>query len=118
MPNYESNLYCKLFIDNDCNLDYLILKIKKILDGKIELQTYIYNKYLRIDARENDEYDKVLKNSSYDGFLFYRFILDIYQKENITDEDYINQIKFLIKFLRDQGFKVVPACHFEEKLNL
>jgi len=110
------SLYCKLFIETTLNINELCELVANAVGGEIKPFDTIDSLYLDIDVILNDEYDEKLKHES-NGFLFYKYYLDIEPVEGTAYRDYVSQVKLLIGFLREKGFKAIPACDFEDELN-
>ncbi len=114
MLKYE-DLYCKLFIDTDTDRESLINVLKETVNGKNEDWT-IESKYTVIDVKRNVAFDMCKRNELPDGFLYFRYFLDIEPKENTMQDDYISIISNMLQSLWDLGYKAVAACDFEEDL--
>jgi len=110
----DMNLGC--FVDANETESTLLKKIETFISGKRDIGS-TGNQYLAIDVNYNEEYDKNKKKDLKKGFLFFKFYLDITPQQGAMAEDYMEQLKLLINFLRSQGFKVIPSCDFEDELN-
>lgn len=111
------NLYCKVFINTQLDEASLVKIIAQLINGKISQINSISSDYLDLDVISNKEFDEKYINLPIDGFLFYKYFLDVEPMPGIKYDDYISQLKILIKGLREKGFNVVPACAFENELN-
>jgi len=118
MVNNNFDWYCQVFIDVSLDIDCLRNLIAEITNGKHDTYSLVENDCLKIHVRKNHDYDNKRKTDSFDGFLFYKFFLDIAPiTTKIKFVNYVQQIKSLIKQLRDKGYSVVPACDYEDELN-
>lgn len=115
MKNYD-NLYCKIFVDTECDMDFLINKINELVYGQKKLIRTIVTKFGELDINKNEDFDTEKRCSKPDGFLYSRYYLDVEPNEQIEQEDYIASISKFLQDLWKNGFKVVIACDFEEEL--
>ena len=117
MIKNDLDWYCQLFIDAPLDTDSLRNLIVEFTNGQPVAGSFVENKFLEINVRKSHDWDESKKNDPYKGFLFYKFFLDIVPKtDDIKFEDYVQQIKSLMAGLRAKGFKVVPACDYEDLL--
>jgi hypothetical protein len=71
--------------------------------------------HCEMEVLKNDEYDSKRSHLFPDGFLYFRYIIDLY----MPDESVKAQAKLvsqLLKYLWDSGFPAVAACAFEAQL--
>jgi hypothetical protein len=65
--------------------------------------------------RANDEYDKLQEKIFPDGFLYFKFIIEIEIDESIETENAAKEIGQLLVYLWS-SYSAVAACDFEELL--
>ena len=119
--NKKQEWYCKLFIDASKlerdELSSLVLAVVNGHKGQV-IETHA----LSVDIRSNDDYNAPkyghkIPYDSVDEFLYYRYFLDIFPKEEDTDrKKYVDEIGTLLEGLWARKYKAVAACGFEEKL--
>ncbi|AFZ11620.1 hypothetical protein Cri9333_0687 [Crinalium epipsammum PCC 9333] len=114
MNDYDS-LYCKLYVDCDVNRNELVGLIAKSTSGKIERGSVSTPKG-EIDVINNDDFDNNKRSKLPDGFLYYRFYLDIERTEGTERGLYIESISRLLEDFWLLSYKAVAACDFEEEL--
>jgi hypothetical protein len=114
MRDYH-DLYCKIYVDTDINIEQLKDKISMMVSGEKQLFRTIITSFGEIDVNKNEDFDrkKVLES---DGFIYSKYYLDIEPKGNIEQQNYIQGISDLLQNLWNSGFKSVAACDFEEEL--
>lgn len=115
MGNYD-NLYCKIFIDTECDMDFLINKINELVCGQKELFRTVVAKFGEIDINKNEYFDTEKRLAETDGFLYSRYYLDIEPNEITDQKDYISNISAFLQELWKSGFKAIAACDFEREL--
>ena len=113
--NLSESLYCKIFIDTDEAKEVILKKLSLIVSGKIELRT-VTSKWCEMDLVKNDDFDEIKRLEFPDGFLFYKYYLDIDPKEGISREEYILNIGNLLEKLWKKSWKAVAASDFESEL--
>lgn len=118
MDHLELNeeLGCTVFVDSDIAKENLVKLIEDFLDGKKRFSdTIVDNMYVYV--KHNDDRDESMKNHPTDGFLYYEYRLEINPLATTNFQTYVQQLRHLINFLRNKGFKVIPSCTFEDELN-
>lgn len=110
------DLYCKIFIDTDIDYALLFDLIMNCVASKREAINYIITDWCDISVRRNKEYklEQYLKDST--DFLYWKYYLDI-EPINIDENQYINNVANLHRYLRVYGMRVIIACDFEDEVN-
>ena len=108
------NGYCKLFIDSDLRKSEIVDIIRRHTKGSA-VADYVDSARSTFDVRDNDEHS-FLKVNGNDGFLYYRFYVDVEPTHPENLDAYVAELRTLMSTLRALGAKVVPACDFEERL--
>lgn len=109
------NLYCKIFIDTDVSDEVVAKKVCSITSGEIDQWTVITD-WSEIDIVENDDFDEMKRKEEPDGFLFYRYYIEMEPGANTLRQDYVMNISRLIESLWQEGWKIVAASDFEDEL--
>lgn len=104
------NLYCKIFVDMDWEYNVFFETVRDFLNGQKQAISGITSDWCDIDIRKNKEY--IPQNPD---FLYWKFIIDIEPKENVSESTYVNNIRQLVYFLKQKN-NVICACDFEELL--
>jgi hypothetical protein len=112
------DLYCKLFIDADVGKEELEKLLISYLNGsRKDKFGGIDTDWCELDVRRNEffhEDHRFTKGS--DSFLYFRWFLDIEPVSGCDQERYIRGIGKLVLFLKEQGYRAVAVCDFEEEL--
>lgn len=98
---------CKLFVEAEVSASDLISLLAHVLTGSATR--------CEMEILKNDEYDSKRRKLFPDGFLYFRYIIDLY----LPDESLAAQAKLvsrLLEYLWDSGFPAVAACAFEARL--
>lgn len=111
----HEDLYCKVFIDTNLSYEELFLMIMNFVSGKKESFSYIVADWCDIFVQKNKEYTKeqYLKNTG--DFLYWKYYLDM-EPVHIEENEYIEKVAGLLKYLRKYCAGVVAACDFEEEI--
>lgn len=112
--DYDS-LYCKIYVDGEVNKDELVRLIARLTSGRIALSSVVTSE-CEIDVRNNDDFDKSKRNEHLDGFLYYRFYLDIEQTEVTDHGSYIEIISQILEAFWSLSYRAAASCDFEEEL--
>lgn len=109
------DLYCKIYVNSDKNIDEFSKDIEKIIPIKQDEFYSFEGEKFTLDVLRNKDYDKVKCNEFPNGFLFFKFNLETNCAESEVSE-YIKFVSSLISSLWRLGMKVVASCDFEEVL--
>jgi len=110
-------LYCKVFLDTSLSKPALLALLATWTGGQVQLRT-ISAPTCEIDVVANEDFDEDRRNRIEDGFLYYRFYLDIEPRPDVNEMDYIQAIQSLVLKARTGGIRAVAACDFEDQLAL
>jgi hypothetical protein len=100
---------CKVFVDADVSDTELISMTAPVLfapDDKVSLQ---------VEVLKNEDYDSNRRRQFPDGFIYFRYTLDLY----MTNAPFTRQaaiVTRLLKHLWDWGYPAVAACAYEDRL--
>ncbi|MDQ1236825.1 hypothetical protein QE450_004323 [Paenibacillus sp. SORGH_AS306] len=111
----KPNLFCKVFIDTEIHQDELLHLINSEISGEVN-KLEITNSTLIIEIRKNVEFDSVRSENLSDGFLFYKYYLEIEPFSEVVERDYIKAVADLLKKLWESNIGTVAACDFEDLL--
>jgi hypothetical protein len=127
----ETSLYCKMFVDTEIEKPQLKEIIRNLMAGTYRFGTIvsthceidvvcrlgtIVSTHCEIDVEENDDFDAQKRLDPNDGFLYYRYYLDIDPVEGADRQEYVTAVAQLLMRLWQLGFKAVAACDFEDEL--
>ncbi|OBY76287.1 hypothetical protein BBG47_28115 [Paenibacillus sp. KS1] len=76
----------------------------------------ILTKQAEIFIFNNGDFDKDKRNQGNDGFLYYKYYLEIEPTEDVIDRNYVLEISNLLTKLWDADFKAIASCDFEDLL--
>lgn len=102
------DLYCTIFVDADFGSGPLRVIIENDSQYLLNILDIYYN--------NNDDHHATFKLRPDDGFLYYRWFLDIEPKPNTSTEEYIAAVGNLLCVLWRAGCKAAAACDFEDEL--
>jgi hypothetical protein len=111
----SDNLYCKILVDSDLPKDQVVDTVSRMVSGTVDHGTIVTD-WSEIDVVKNDDFDAVKRHKRPDGFLFYRYYLDMEPEARVLRQDYVNAIGKLLEGLWATGWKAVAACDFEDEL--
>lgn len=100
---------CKVYIDADISSTELISLIEPILFDEGEKVS------LEVDVVENEDYDSKRRRLFPDGFIYFRYTLDLYMPD-VPPTRKAEVVTRLLKFLWDYGYPAVAASPFEDRL--
>ena len=111
-----TDTYCKLFISSELPHETLSNIIAEAVSGCQVRIWSISSPALDIYINLNDEYDANKTCGEEDGFLYFKFFLDIEPTPGTDIQRYIKAIAHLMQALHQNGMQSVAACDFEDRL--
>lgn len=111
----EYDLFTKIFVDSDVDKEMLLDAVSNIVKGTISGSS-ILTKHSEIIIFNNSDFDKDKINQGNDGFLYYKYYLEIEPTENGGEANYVLEISNLLTKLWDADFKAIASCDFENLL--
>lgn len=100
---------CKIFIDADVSDAELVSLTAPLLFAPED------DVRLEVEVLKNEDYDSNRRRQFPDGFVYFRYTLDLYMSEaSLARQAAI--VRRLITHLWDWGFPAVAACAFEDRL--
>jgi len=106
-------MFCKIYLHSGLDNKELESKLLYWLDAKLDTFTIITNSY-EISLCENDEFS-IPKSKDYpDGFLYFRYFLEI--ESTTEDEEFKSAIAKFLSFLWKKNIPAIAACDFEDEL--
>ncbi|WP_312117626.1 1,4-dihydroxy-6-naphthoate synthase [Brevibacillus reuszeri] len=107
-------MYCKLFLYTDMSQSKLAHLVTQLVGGD-QGRWSITSSVVVIFVNDNDFFNRAKKEDIHDGFLYYRYFLDI-EPQSEKDELYVETIANLITKLWNRDINAVAACDFEDLL--
>lgn len=111
----EFDLFTKIYVDSDVDKEMLLDTVSNIVTGTISGSS-ILTMQAEIFIFNNGDFDEDKRNQGNDGFLYYKYYLEIEPTEDVDDRNYILEISNLLTKLWDADFKAIASCDFEDLL--
>ena len=115
---YDPELYCKIFVDaDDISREDLQAQWVKCLGDQVKRveRRSIGGSLFAIDVERSEVYDPIRCNEA-DGFLFFRYYLDVDAIRGQQLAEHITLVSRILEYLWGLGYTAVAACDFEDKL--
>ncbi|MNM90804.1 hypothetical protein D3C81_1030790 [compost metagenome] len=109
------DLFTKIFVDSDVDKEMLLDTVSNIVMGTISGSS-ILTKQAEIFIFNNGDFDEDKRNQGNDGFLYYKYYLEIEQTEDADESNYVLEISNLLTKLWNADFKAIASCDFEDLL--
>lgn len=109
------NPYCKIFIDTDKSRDEILGFLLDFMRGEEE-KGVISNSICNLNVVKNDDYNEHQKQIYPDGFLYFRYYLEMEPEHDTRFSIYTSFVAELLEELWRRNLKAVAACDFEELL--
>lgn len=111
----EFDLFTKIFVDSDVDKEMLLDTVSNYVMGTISGSS-ILTKQAEIFIFNNGDFDEDKRNEGNDGFLYYKYYLEIEPTEDTNDRNYVLEISNLLTKLWNAEFKAIASCDFEDLL--
>jgi hypothetical protein len=106
---------CQIYVTSDIKVEVLREKVSFFLGSKIVGKSFIETCFYELSIRLNEEYSFVKEKRFPDGFLFFKFIVDIgFISTNSTIA--IIEVSKLLKWFWENDMPAIVACDYEELL--
>jgi hypothetical protein len=109
------DLFIKIFVDSDIEKEMLLNTVSNIVNGTIRGSS-ILTKQAEIFIFNNGDFDEDKRNEGTDGFLYYKYYLEIKPTEDTDDRNYVLEISNLLTNMWNTDFKAIASCDFEDLL--
>lgn len=109
------DLFTKIFVDSDVDKEILLDTVSNIVMGTINGSS-ILTKQAEIFIFKNGDFDEDKRNQGTDGFLYYKYYLEIEPTEDADDRNYVLEVSNLLTNLWNADFKAIASCDFEDLL--
>jgi hypothetical protein len=117
--NELNDLDCKTFVETDLTQDELATLLSAALPATIEKGPGVRTLHTRfgvIEIRNNEDADQVRSREFPDGFLYFRFTLEVYPMPSVRHEDRVVCVRDILTQMWSHGFAAVAACDYENEL--
>ena len=104
-----NNNFCKIYVSGICNH----ARLNQVINETCSFFT-MANDFFYIDL--NEEYTIENEIQFPDGFLYFKYIVDIDFKDNIEENKCVDVINFVLKKIWNDGIPAVASCDFEQSL--
>jgi hypothetical protein len=114
-----NHLDCKIYVESDLDQDALAKLLAGSLSGTVAgtpVSRTVQTPLGDIDIRKNATSDKLRARQFPDGFLAFRYALELYPAPEAPREDRISLVARLLHRLWSQNLPAVAACDYEDQL--
>jgi hypothetical protein len=109
-----NELECKIYVDAEGTKEELAKRLAPLLSAAVQ-GTTLSVPCGEIDVQRNDEFDETQRLEFPDGFLNFRFLVEVYTDDAGTPHCSHVVIQML-EYFWAQGFPAVAACDYEDDL--
>ena len=114
--NNEIDYYCGLYVDASSDENSFSSELASTFgissDKWNDIETSVGNIYVV----KNDEFDEKQRKDIDDGFLFYKYKLEIEPKPSLNKSQTIEFISKILEHCWSQGYPAVASCDYEDLL--
>ncbi len=106
------DLYCKLYVDTNKERSDLLDELQSQLEGSETDLNSISSWLMNVDIYKNEDFDEKIN----DDFIFFRYIIELYPKDEAIETEYINTVSKILKKLWNLKIRAVASCDYENRL--
>jgi hypothetical protein len=110
-----SELDCKIFVDGPSSTSDLVAMLSDALGGASD-DNSVQGDGVELLVSESDDVDAGRKADLDEGFLFFRFIAEVYFAANVEHGKRVTTVAQVLTALWDRGWPAVGACDYEDDL--
>jgi hypothetical protein len=112
----RADVYCNLFVDANLDVEDLAFKLSKIFVASADKLGNIKTDLGEISITKNDDYNDELKKDKEEGFLYYRFLLEVEPYVRLGEGNAIQFVSKILKYLWSEDYPATAACAYEDAL--
>ena len=110
-------MFCRVYITGFEGNELLLLNsISEVLGKTVNDNLHIEDKCYSLSVRTNDEYDRKKEKDFPDGFLYFKFLIEIDFSEACDIKYLAESIDHILEFLWKKKYSAVASCKIEEFL--
>lgn len=110
----SQELYCKIYLNTNRDRAWLLQELADQCRGVLDGRT-VNSSELVVDVSRNEDYDPTRAQDP-DGFVYFRYYLDVLPADGIERTPYIEAIRRLLLFFLQMDISAVASCDFESEL--
>ncbi|HET8625927.1 MAG TPA: hypothetical protein VFL91_00805 [Thermomicrobiales bacterium] len=115
---YSDDLDCKVYIAADAPRAELAAALARALAGAVDgpFRDTVRTPDALLDVVANDEFDERQQRDFPDGFLHFRYAIEVYPRADAPHEAVRQLVARLLEYLWGRGIPAVAACDYEDEL--
>jgi hypothetical protein len=112
----RADVYCNLFVDSNLEQSHFANNLASVFNQAANKQGNFDTSFGNIYVIENDDYDELKKTDKEEGFLFYRYLLEVEPRLDLDINNAIEFVSKLLNYLWSLDYPATAACSYEDKL--
>jgi len=115
----EDKLLYKIFVDTEITSDELAILIASSIFGQVLRVGYtrsVTTSSIEIDVRRNDDYDEKKRYEFPNGFLYFRYYLEVYYKSEETTDLATDVVASILNKLWSHNIPAIASGDFTSEL--
>jgi hypothetical protein len=115
---YSDDLDCKVYIADGAPRANLAAALAGALAGTVDgpLHDTVRTSDALLDIVANDEFDARRQRDFPDGFLYFRYAIEVYPRADAPHEVVRQLVARLLEYAWVRGIAAVAACDYEDEL--
>lgn len=112
----EVDAYCSLFTDADAERENLAFALGQLFNSLPDKWHNVETSFGEFSILENDEFDEQMRKNEKDGFLYYRYLIEVEPNIELGEENAVAFTAKLLEYLWSQDYPATAACSYEDEL--
>ena len=117
MTNRDMNLFdCIIYCTGDLTILQLRSKVASFIGSNAAQVSFVEKDFHELSIHTNDDFNFGKEKDFPDGFIYFRFIVEIGFTEKINLDKALPVVSDLLKWLWEMGMPAVASCDYENLL--
>lgn len=112
----DIDYYCGLYVDASESEEVFAKGLANFLRLVTDKWNDIKSSEVSINILQNDDFDINERTDAENGFLFYRYKLEIEPNEELGQQNAVKFVSKILEYLWSKGYPATAACGYEDNL--
>lgn len=112
----EIDLGSEIYVDTNTERENLTYALGQLFGSSPDKYNNVETSIGELSVLKNDDFDEQIRKDEENGFLYYRYLLEIEPTEEFGKENAVEFVGKILDYLWSQGCPAVASCDYEELL--
>jgi hypothetical protein len=105
-----------IYTDADAEIEKLTFALSQLFNSLPDKWNNVETSVGEFSVLKNDEFDEQMRKDNEDGFLYYRYLIEVEPNKELGEENAVAFTAKLLEYLWSQGYPATAACGYEDAL--